>query len=624
MEANARNLEQIFDGTIQFQVPLFQRPYVWSREKNWEPLWDDIEALLAKHLRGRNVHPHFLGAVVLEQLANPTGSIQSRQVIDGQQRFTTLQLFLIAARDVAHAFGSAKFSERFGDLAANRPSKIDKASERFKVWPTNSDRAAFRVVHESTSPDALRRALVDLPDLASDNIVCGYQYFHEQLLLWFAGTLDDPDDAEALSQKSSDDRLESLWHVAKACLQIVVIDLDKDDETQVIFETLNARGEDLLPADLIKNYLFRRVVNEQPDIDVERLFNTHWHALDEPFWRVQVKQGRISRPRIDIFVNHFLTLMTRDDVKSTHLFNAFKSFAQGSEPVPGSLIPFAATPAEHIAQLARYAKVFQKFFVPGAHHRLAQFLGRLEALDTTTVYPFLLHAYSVLMPSKQGEFDGILNVLESYLIRRMVCGMTTRAYNRLFVDLIRSVEAAGDVSIASVGAHLGRSASESTRSPSDGDVLTAVLESPIYSRIAQYKLRLLLEALDQAANDRKSEAQPLPAGLTIEHVMPARWEQHWPLDPAISGNPVLGPKAVARRNTILNTLGNLTLITGSLNPSLYNEAWSLKRPELLKFSKLNLNRYFHGPHADTWDEQAILLRGTTLANQLIQIWPQVR
>src|SRR5690349_12914677 len=131
MEANTRHLERIFDQTIQYQVPLFQRPYVWSEDANLAPLWEDIQDLLEKQLSGRKAHPHFLGAVVLEQLPNQTGSIESRQVIDGQQRFTTLQLFLIAARDHATGRSQSKFVERFGDLVSNRPNRIDHADEAF-------------------------------------------------------------------------------------------------------------------------------------------------------------------------------------------------------------------------------------------------------------------------------------------------------------------------------------------------------------------------------------------------------------------------------------------------------------------------------------------------------------
>lgn len=133
MEANARNLERIFGATIQYQVPLFQRPYVWTPEANLEPLWEDVLALLARRLSGGKVHPHFMGAVVLEQLAHNTGSIENRQVVDGQQRFTTLQLLLIAARDHARAAKHSKYAERFGSFVENGANFIDSELESFKL-----------------------------------------------------------------------------------------------------------------------------------------------------------------------------------------------------------------------------------------------------------------------------------------------------------------------------------------------------------------------------------------------------------------------------------------------------------------------------------------------------------
>lgn len=280
MEANTRKLERIFDQTITYQVPLFQRPYVWTCEKNWEPLWEDIQTLLDKQLNGGRAHPHFLGAVVLEQVANPTGSIESRQVIDGQQRFTTLQLFLMAARDQAVAHEQIKYVERFSDLVTNRRSKIDHDDEVFKVWPTNSNREAFKVVHEAGSPDAVDKQITLRPALrdGANNIIDGYKYFYAQIGQWLNGSFDDKEDIQALSEKSLDERFDSLWQVVKDCLQIVVIDLDQNDETQVIFETLNARGEDLLPADLIKNYLFR--LAEARGDNVEQLYANNWKSFE--------------------------------------------------------------------------------------------------------------------------------------------------------------------------------------------------------------------------------------------------------------------------------------------------------------------------------------------------------
>lgn len=625
MDANTRKLERIFDSTITYQVPLFQRPYVWTQEANWEPLWEDIQALLDKHLCGSKVHPHFLGAVVLEQLANPTGGIESRQVIDGQQRFTTLQLFLMASRDQAAAHSNTKYLERFTDLVANRRSRIDHDDEVFKVWPTNSNRAAFRVVHGAGSPEALNKAIQAHPELnnGANNIIDGYRFFHAQLAAWLEGKLDDDFDAEVLKTKTTDDRFDSLWHVVKDCLQVVVIDLDKDDETQVIFETLNARGEDLLPADLIKNFLFRRAGADGEAAQVEKLYADHWQRFETNWWREEVKQGRITRPRVDVFINHYLAMMTRDEVKSSHLFNAFKSFSEQSKSVSGSLLNTPKTAAEHIAQLARYSDVFKKFYEPGKHVRLSEFLRRLEAIDTTTVYPFLLYAHAELVPTNTDEFDRIIELVESYLVRRMVCAKTTKNYNRYFIDLMRTLDKKGAVTASNVIDYMVKSSADSTLFPDDKAFEAAIKDWPLYSRISQFKVRTILEALDAYAHNTKSEIIPLPSGLTIEHVMPQAWVTHWPLTDADKLDPVVEQKIIQRRDLLINTLGNLTLITGSLNPSLSNESWDIKRPELLKFSKLNLTQYFHSENAAIWNESAIEKRTDVLFMQLTRIWPML-
>ncbi|MGI4843225.1 MAG: DUF262 domain-containing protein [Janthinobacterium lividum] len=628
MEANTRKLERIFDQTITYQVPLFQRPYVWTQDSNWEPLWEDILALLDKHLRGAPVHAHFLGAVVLEQLAHSCGSIESRQVIDGQQRFTTLQLFLMAARDLASLHNVGRYIERFTDLVANRRNRIDHDDEAFKVWPTNSNRAAFRLVHEAGSLANLEKALERHPDLrqTTNNIVDAYRFFHGQLSAWFDGRLDDDADEEELSAKSIDDRFASLWHVVKDCLQLVVIDLDKDDETQVIFETLNARGEDLLPADLIKNFLFRRAAAD--GVDVEKLYDNHWQQFETTWWRKEVKQGRITRPRVDVFISHYLTMMTREEVKASHLFNAFKAFVMHSQSISGSLLVVPKTASEHIMQLSRYADVFKALAASGHHARLTTFLRRLEAVDTTTVFPFLLYAHAELVPRNIEEFDRILVLLESYLMRRMICHLTGKNYNRYFVDLIRNIDRSGELSAAAVSEYMAKSSADSSRFPDDQTFSAALAELPLYGRLAQYKVRAVLEALDAHAHTSKSEQLPLPDGLTIEHVMPQSWRNYWPLassdtTDADTGmhDPLKEQRAEQRRDRLINTLGNLTLVTSSLNPALSNSAWTHKRPELQKFNKLNLTQYFHGAEADAWNELAIEQRTAYLSGQLATIWP---
>lgn len=621
MEAKARDLETIFDCAIQYQIPLFQRPYVWDVEKGWLALWENIEDLLNKQLIRGKVHPHFLGAVVLETLRNATGAIQNRQIIDGQQRFTTLQIVMLACRDLATYFESEKYRERFGDLVCNRENRIDHADEAFKVWPTNSDRPAYRLIQSSGSPGELENQLRSAPALRDSNIVRAYQYFYKGLSDWFALPLEDIDAANR-EQPTISDRFEALWNVVRASLQLVVIDLDEHDEAQVIFETMNALGEPLLPVDLIKNFLFRQAATEGADL--EALYRRYWVGFDDAFWREEIKQGRIFRARVDIFLSYFLALMTQDDVKSTHLFSAFKTFANNEFDTDNKLIEAPTTAAEHMALLARFGQIYRAFVNPSGHTRLATFLYRLEAIDTATVYPFLLLAYDVLIPEDRAEFDKILVVLESFLIRRMVCGFTTKNYNKLFIDLTKPLSKSDEVTAASVAAWLARSKAESQKFPTNEEFSIAVLGRPIYKDLSRFKVRVVLEAVDAELEHSKSEALSLPEGLTIEHVMPQEWTKHWPLPAEVAADPVQAQEARAHRDLLLNSFGNLTLITGSLNPALSNEAWNVKRPELLKFSKLNLTRYFHDDAlAKAWDENAIVERGAFLAGTMIEAWPDV-
>ncbi|MFT7293012.1 MAG: hypothetical protein ACI87Q_000858 [Pseudohongiellaceae bacterium] len=625
MDAKARDLNQIFDGTISFQIPLFQRPYVWGKEKNWEPLWEDIQGLLDQQLRKGKSRGHFLGAVVLEQMKNVAGSIETHQVIDGQQRFTTLQIFMIAARDLCNELNSEKFFERFNDLVANKASKVDYDHECYKVWPTNSDRAAFKLVHASGGLDVLNQRLGDEPSLAAENqqVIGCYRYFYGLLRDWLSGVSDeDCEDPVELN-----DRLDALWQVVCNALQVVVINLDVDDESQVIFETLNARGTQLLPADLIKNYLFRRAQSQKEDI--EQLYDDYWKSFDAEFWRTEVKQGRVKRPRIDLFLQHYLTLMIRDDVRTAHIFEAFKDYVINSEDsglVASSLSAQPTTIDEHLKALARYSRAFRTFSEPPVNSRLALFLQRLEAIDTATVYPLLLLACDQLLPGDPAEFDRLLQVLESFLVRRMVCSLTSKNYNRLFVDVIKGLDKEGRVSAEALRNVLQSYSGESMRFPDDAEFRNAILRSPLYKWLAQYKVRAVLAGVDRALQDRKSEYLEMPDNLTIEHVLPNSWQENWPLPTDLAIDPDAKVEFIAKRNVIKHTLGNLTLITGSLNPSLSNSGWEKKRPELVKFSKLNLNRYFY-PVSGTddlvalWDESAIEQRGRHLFETACLVWP---
>ncbi|MDE3735922.1 DUF262 domain-containing protein [Pseudomonas resinovorans] len=613
MEANSRPLMRIFDSTVCYQIPLFQRPYVWRREINWQPLWSDFERLLGLALGGEKLRPHFLGAVVMEQLRNDSGSAQIRQVIDGQQRFTSLQLLLIAIRDLCKGLGNERFYERFESLVSNRASMVDRAEEVFKLLPTNRDRKAYALVHGAGCPEVLLAQLQKQGEVLDreQGIAGAYLYFHAQVSEWLEALIEDR------PFLGLEERLEALWAVVQKGLQLVVIDLGEDDESQVIFETLNARGTQLLPADLIKNFLFRRAQAEGDDIDL--LYQAFWEEFDSKFWRKEIKQGREVRPRIDIFIRHFLTLAMRRDIRVGHIFNEYKNYVLYTADWRSGFISDAATASEHMALLKGYAEHFREFSNPAAGSRLAKFLHRLAVIDTSTIYPFLLLCSQQLRPNQQAEFDAILTVIESFLFRRMICGLTTKNYNRLFLDLIRHLEKVGAVTSKDVEQFLLSSDGESVRFPTDSEVKRALLDSPLYQWWPQYRVRAVLEALDGALGHAKSEAITLPTGLTIEHILPVKWGDHWPVPDELQQEPEKKMVFVEQRDRLKHTLGNLTLITGSLNPALSNSSWEIKKPELLKWSKLNLSRDLHDHNV--WSEDEIIERGKALSGAARKLWP---
>jgi len=89
VNANRTPLGDLFQRDVRFETPLFQRPYVWTRSRNWEPLWSSLAQLATEQLRhDGDRRPYFLGAIVIEQLDRPAGRVTSWQIIDGQQRLT--------------------------------------------------------------------------------------------------------------------------------------------------------------------------------------------------------------------------------------------------------------------------------------------------------------------------------------------------------------------------------------------------------------------------------------------------------------------------------------------------------------------------------------------------------
>jgi Protein of unknown function DUF262 len=414
------SIRDLFDKNVHHLVPLFQRPYVWEEEEQWEPLWADVRRLAEALIKREPVRAHFLGASVHEKKDVPPGQMETRVVIDGQQRLTTLQLLLQAFEDVVAEREFESWRQALHNLTRNNHPPRQRPQQDFKIWPTNADRDDFRRTLEAGSPAALRGSYGARSNAGSvgRQIPDAYLYFFGVIDEW----LGHDQDCEA--------RLAALYGALYENVRLVVIDLDEKDDAQLIFETLNARGTPLLAADLVKNALLQEVVTAGGD--PEDLYKRYWQPFDDhsEYWRQEIGRGHAQRHRMDVYLQHYLTLKIRDEVPVGHLYTAYKDFAER---------PAAGNATARLAEIARYATIYRSLEACEGPARVRLFLKRLQTMDVGTAYPFLIDLFSRLGSDSEALVTVVEDV-ESFLVRRMVCRLSTRGYNRLFVDLLRTLD----------------------------------------------------------------------------------------------------------------------------------------------------------------------------------------
>jgi uncharacterized protein with ParB-like and HNH nuclease domain len=594
MKVDKRTLREIFDFTERLEAPLFQRPFVWTKEKNWEPLWDGIRNVAERLANNEEARPHFLGAIVLDQLFTPTGTLSARQIIDGQQRLTTLQLALAAVRDLCRQTDQDPFERQFTKLTDNYVPLSKNAEDIFKVWPTNSDRGIFRAVMSAHSLSRVRELIAKTDDGEDPLIAEAYVYFAEAAQTWIKTT-----DSSDLIR-----RLDILREVFEKYLTLVVIDLGNDDDAQEIFETLNARGTPLLATDLVKNFLFHRA--EKEGADVENLHRTYWEQfdVDKRFWRERIGQGRVKRPRLEWFLQYYLTLATNDEVLATELFLTFRKYVQrDGKPTENYLHHFKA-----------FADIYRGFdnFPNGSKE--GRFFYRLGELETTTIFPLLLEVfYRHQSTADRHDLTEILFDLESFLVRRQICQLTPKNYNRFFLDVIQKLRAENDFSAPALRSILLTQTVDTARWPINEEFARAWVTLSFYKKLATNRLRMVLEALDTDMQSGKSEKVEIKEKLTIEHLMPQDWETNWPLPSEIDPT-----TAKYVRDRMVHTIGNLTLVTKKLNPACSNGPWELKKTEITKHSAIAMNRRFHD--VQIWNEEEIFERTKDLLQSALKVW----
>lgn len=520
MKGYAKPLHEFIEGhKIQFVIPVYQRNYDWLID-NCDQLFSDLVKLSRS-----NRCSHFFGSIV----TSSADSSYNRLVIDGQQRLTTISLLLLAGIKAVKA-GAIEISEE---------SKIDEAYEVFlkakfcnserkiKLVPIENDRIAYdKIFNEEDSFDE------------DSKVTRNYRHFYDLLTR----------KPQALSFDQLLDAIERL--------QIISIELDSDDDAQLIFESLNSTGLALTEADKIRNYLLMSLTPEEQ------------HMCFKNYWQ-KIEQATENQPTK--FLRDYLTIQQQlqRPVRQSNIYYEWKKYMDGHER------------KEELVKMLDYAHYYQQ--VTEAKLSTAKLSEKMRHIcnietDVTNVFFIQFLKYASANNLSEDEIFKVIDLVENYLARRIVCNMPGNALTQVFCalhkDVLKSIE-----EYSSANVELGNSYSDilayhimrrdgNYQLPRDMQFVESIKTRDAYHMLKPFQI-FLFERLENSVhgeyNDVATDMKKKDA--TIEHIMPQTLNGDW--------KAMLGDNFEEIQDKYLHTFANLTL-TG-INSELSNKPFEIKR-----------------------------------------------
>ncbi len=593
METFKRTPLQLFNLPQHFVIPLFQRPYVWKEDEQWEPLWKDIRRIAKLRIAEPHLNAtHFFGAVVIQSHEAQSKRLTTWNVIDGQQRLTTLQILADATCALLAESGQAKLSGQLERLTHNDEIYIEDGDSRLKVRHLNKDRAGFDEVMSAEPP-------VDHADLqhSDSQVVAAHRYFSTVVGQWLGAPESD----------GYVDKAKELTNVLLDGLQLVSIELDASENSQEIFETLNARGTPLTAADLVRNFVFQRL--EAEGGDTTKAYRDDW-PFETKFWMKEVSVGRNFVSRSSLFINQWLVARTGEEVSPQATFNRFKSYVElESGHKMADLLPVIKKQAQ------QYEAWTEAAARPGGSLDASEMaVYRMQAGWVEVLKPLLIWLHEPGRDLAQNSLDKIIRVAESWVVRRQLLRLSGSDLGRIVADAIaaNSTVPAAEL-VERVTGHLARLNVTSTYWPGDEELRMTLTIEAAYSRFPRGRLRMVLEAIEDHYRDETGQPQIERKGYPIEHLLPRSWNETWP---------VATPEETEARQARIHRFGNLTLLTTSLNSKVSNGPWVAKRAALLDHNTITLTgRVIKRTEDHAWDEELIDARTSDLIEAILSVWP---
>lgn len=586
---------------VIYKIPFFQRTYVWQLG-NWEDLWKELSS---------PKRSCFLGSIILKDVEDPLRERMYQQVVDGQQRLTTLTILLRALID---HFGDKATEEEYEEYLYFVRTKLTsggRVKERsYKIEHSKVDAPFYKDIIDG------KYAGIELGDevVPENRLVYCYKFFREM----FAMATDE--ELQSVTEKLTYDDREVL----------VFIELREDENEQVIFDAINSTGVKLTTSDIIKNELFQRVIDTNKGGSGEAWAKAHAGALyDETWfetferdsdtlntWLDTVGVGHNVRSNIDLFFSAFAQIK--------QIFNPAKDKVAELAPCYSRHVSGmdAAEIEAFIREICDYAETYRETFIGfdeitafSFEDSTTRLLKMLKVMRLATFDAFILKTMKTLPEDEQAA---VFNLLERYLMRNYVIGNSTRNYNTQAYEMIEGKfdfeEALSKPEVAD-------------------DRLLASLRN-IYSTRAGLVL-FWIELHRHMDPESDLHGAELKYSFELEHIMPQKWRQHWGLDVLLCidehGVELSGNDAENARTAAVYEIGNMTLLPSRLNKDLKNYAFADKvngcqlRKRWQKGMKdqtaFMITKEVTDRDPLVWREADIRARTQALFKEFCEIWP---
>lgn len=546
-----------------YKIPRFQRPYSWDRG-NIEEFWNDVIA--------SDAEAYFIGSMVFFK---PKGKGEFR-VVDGQQRLTTVTIFLAALRDTISKVADKALATGIQNVIQRK----DIDNELRFVLLTESSYPFFQ---EHIQKFGAPEINVDVSP-EEEGIKGAYDFACERLKALV-------EEVQNNSTISKTKRIERLKKQLQQCrdrlleLRVIIVELDNEDDAYVIFETLNTRGKDLEPADLVKTLVTRLIPSSSADVDPTK---TRWNKM------VRVIGESAANLDMSTYIHHFWLSREEYTSKKT-LFKRVKS-----QIVKSNVKSF-------LDDLEKGVPIYRKMFEPDnfdwqkEEHSAVSSLKALAIFKVRQPTPLvfsLLRDYEAKQISLK-QLRQTLRIIERFhFVHTAIASMSSSG------GMSMMYAAAGrDLFSKTLSHHRAEHLQEfrkrmMARIP-DWDIFSAGFSELTFTSTDTRDKPLIRYILEKVDNHLREDKITDYDKMTVEHISPE--------------NP-----ATTQSVTLVGSLGNLIFVSTGLNEKLKNKSFAEKK-QLLKKAGVPLGKVLSA--ASKWTDKEIKKRTGELAKLAYQeIW----